>query len=207
MVNMKIGAEKTLWQKYGKLALTLFAGFLIAFAGAQYYGYYQDKRAIKASAAYDNMLSAMQRQDKTEAKNTAQKLITDFPRTPYSSLAGLMLAKLAVEENDVESAKGQLNLVLKRGNGPIQQIAKVRLARIYADQKDFDAALALLNKDRVAEGYKTLFEETKGDIYLLQNNKEKAREAYQAAITAAPAGVPVTRLQLKQADLGVKEAS
>ena len=36
----------------------------------------------------------------------------------------------------------------------------------------------------------------------MQNDKAKARVAYQTAIEAAEPGVPITRLQLKQADLG-----
>lgn len=206
MVNVKVNHEKTLWQKHGKLFLTVFTGFLLAYGGKQYYEYYQTKQTLKASAVYDKMVSAMQKQDNAQIETEAKQLMAQFARTPYASLAALRLAKLAVEENNLAAAKDHLNFVLKNGdNDIIRQIAKIRLSRILADEKAYDAALTLLTKETVPESYKTLVEETKGDIYLMQNNKDKAREAYQAAISAAPPGIPVARLQLKQADLGVEE--
>jgi len=204
---MKIGNEKTAWQKYGKWVLTAMVGFLLIYSGIQYYDSYQDKKVVKASAAYDKIIFALQSQDKTKAITEAKELMEHFARTPYSSLAALLLARLAVEENDLTTAKEHLNFALQNGVDPFKQIAKERLARVLAEEKDYEAALSLLNKEPIPEAYKTLLEGTKGDIYLMQNNKDEARKAYQLAISAAPSEVPIAHLQLKLADLGVKGGS
>lgn len=203
MNKLKWDHQKTVWQKHGKWFLCILAVFLLSYGGFQYYEYYKTQQVIKASALYDAMLGAVQKQDTVQAHAAAQQLKEQFSRTPYASLAALLLTKFSIEKNDLSAAKEQLYFVINGSVGPIQQIAKVRLARILADEKAYKAALDLLSTGPSLPAYKTLVEETKGDIYLAQNDTEKAREAYQAAIQAAPEGVPIARIQLKQLDLGV----
>lgn len=207
MIGTKLGVEKTFWQKYGKLISTVLVGVLLAYCGVQYYFHYLNKQALKASFIYDNMITHLQKQDKQEALEEAHVLMQHYKKTPYARLAALFLAKLEIEQSNLDSAASHLRFAIQSETDAIQQIAKVRLARVLAEQKNYEEALNLLTPKQPVPAYTTLFEETKGDIYLMQKDKEKARLAYQNAIKAAPPGVPVTRLQLKQADLGVKEAS
>jgi predicted negative regulator of RcsB-dependent stress response len=196
MIEMKQSQEKSLWQQYGKWVLTLFALCLLTYSGMQFYGHYQSKRALKASLVYDKLLSLSQKTDKTEAIALANTLVQQYTKTSYAPLAALLLAKFSFEAQDMEATKTHLNFAIK-AEGATQPIASVRLARVLMEE-----ALALLTQKKVPEGFVVMFEETKGDIYLMQNDKEKAMKAYQTAIEAASPGVPVTRLQLKQADLG-----
>jgi predicted negative regulator of RcsB-dependent stress response len=204
-MKAKVHVEKTFWQKYAKFFLGLFGGFLVVYCGVQYYFHYLNKQALKASFVYDNMITHMQKQDKGEALSEARILMHQYKRTPYAHLAALLLAKVEIEQNNLEAAVGYLRFAIQGKQNAIQQIAKVRLARVLAEQKHYQEALDLLTPQKPLPDYITLFEETKGDIYLMQQEKDKARLAYQNAIKAAPAGVSVTRLQLKQADLGVGE--
>lgn len=205
MVGTKLGVEKTFWQKHGKSILILLGGFLLAYCGVQYYFHYINKQALKASFIYDNMISHMQKQDKKEALAEANTLMQQYEKTPYARLAALLLAKLDIEQSNLEAAASHLRFAIQGEANAIQQIAKVRLARVLAEQKNYQEALDLLTPKTPMPAYTTLFEETKGDIYLMQKNKDKARLAYQNAIKAAPPDAPIARLQLKQADLGVKE--
>ena len=193
--------EKSLWQQYGKWVLTLFVLFLFTYAGMQFYRHYESKRALKASRIYDKLLSLNQKPDKAEAIETATGLVAQYPKTPYAPLAALFLAKFSFEANDLEATITHLNFAMNT-KGPIQPIAKVRLARVLMDQKKLPEALALLTEKKTPEGFVLIFEEAKGDIYLMQNDKQKARMAYQTAIEAEKSGIPTTRLQLKQANLG-----
>lgn len=201
MIEMQYSQEKSLWQQHGKWVLTLFVLFLFTYAGMQFYGHYQSKRALKASIVYDKLLSLSQKSDKDEAIQTATTLVAQYPKTPYAPLAALLLAKFSFEAHNLEATTAHLNFAIK-AEGPAQPIARVRLARVLIDQKKPEEALALLTEKQVPKGFELMFEETKGDIYLMQNDKVKARTAYQTAIEAAEPGVPITRLQLKQADLG-----
>lgn len=203
MIGSKIGPKQTLWQKYGKQLLLCTLALVIGYGGFQYYRSYETKQAEKASLAYDNMLTLMRNRDIEKAKVEAESLTKQYPKTPYASLAALLLAKFNIDENKLEPAIENLKLAMKNDKeGPVHQIARVRLARVMAAQKNYTEALSLLTPAKIPDGYATLFEETKGDIYLMQNDKDKARVAYQAAQKAAPPGAPVARLQLKQTDLG-----
>ncbi len=204
---MSVNVEKTFWQRYGKSILGLLGVFLLAYCGVQYYFHYVNKQTLKASSIYDNMITYLQKQDKTQVITEANVLMQQYGKTPYASLAALVLAKLDIEESNLDAAAQHLRFAIKGEENSIQQIAKTRLARVLAEQKNYQEALDLLTSKDPMPAYVTLFEETKGDIYLMQQDKDKARLAYQNAIKAAPPGVPTTRLQLKQADLGVKEES
>lgn len=184
--------------------LSLAALFLLAYMGMQFYGHYQSKRALKASLVYDKLLSLSQKTDKAEAIEAANTLMTQYTKTPYAPLAALLLAKFSFEANDLEATKTHLNFAIKT-ESPIQPIAKVRLARVLMDQQKPEEALILLTQHKIPEGFVPMFEEAKGDIYLMQKDREKARIAYQTAIENAAPGVPLTRLELKQADLGKHE--
>lgn len=201
MIEMKYSQNKSLWQQHGKWVISLFVLFLLVYGMMQFYGHYQSKRALKASIVYDKLLSLSQKQDKTEAIQEATAIIEQYAKTPYAPMAALLLAKFAFEDNNIDATKTHLNFAIK-ADSPVQPIARVRLARVLADQKKPEEALVVLTQKKIPEGFIPMFEETKGDIFLMQNDKEKAQKAYQAAIEAAPPGVPVTRLQLKQADLG-----
>jgi predicted negative regulator of RcsB-dependent stress response len=201
MNEMKYSQEKSLWQQHGKWVITLFVLFLFTYGGMQFYGHYQSKRALKASIVYDKLLSLSQQSDKAEAIQTATTLVAQYPKTPYAPLAALLLAKFSFEAHNLEATTTHLNFAIK-AEGPAQPIARARLARVLIDQNKPEEALALLTEKQVPKGFVLMFEETKGDIYLMQNDKVKARMAYQTAIEAAEPGVPITRLQLKQADLG-----
>lgn len=202
-INAKVASEATLWEQYGKQILIGVVAIALCYGAMQYYRHYQATQAEKASVIYDNLLATVKGRDIAKAKTDAEMLTKQYARTPYGPLAALLLAKFSVEENKLDQASENLKLAMQLdSDGPVHQIARVRLARIMAARENYTEALNLLTPKKIPEGYETLFEETKGDVYLLQNEKGKAREAYKAAQLAAPPGAPVVRLQLKQTDLG-----
>jgi len=205
MKGLKMSTPETLLEKHGKLASMIVGLCILSYGGIQYYKHYQGKEALKASVIYDSMFIAMQKQDNAAVMSEAKILTEKFSKTPYAALAALMLAKLATEANDLEGAENYLHKAIKSDEQSVQQVVKIRLARILAARQKYEEALNTLMSKKTPESYVTLVEETKGDIYLLLNEKNKAREAYQIAIKAAPSGVPITRIQLKQTELGVKE--
>ena len=201
----ELGTERSILEKHGKWMLAAVVFLALGFGGAQYYSQYQTKQTIKVSAVYDEMLFALQKQDKALAREKGEILLKQGDRTPYAALGALMLAKLDIEAEDLSAAKEHL-AVKHFQNAPLalQAVAKVRLARVLAAEKNYDEALNVLNEEN-PPGFETLFDEAKGDIYLLQNQKEKASKAFQAAIMNAPQGVPVWRMQIKQTELGMKK--
>ncbi len=201
--NMLFGRKKTLWQRHQKWIVSLGVVLLLGYGVNQYYENYHQEKTLQASALYDKMIMEARNPDKTKAREYAESLINTYPKTPYAALSALFIAKFSIEKNELEPAVNFLQMAMeKEHESPIYYVAASRLARIFAEQNKLEDALKLLESKKVPDDYVTLFEETKGDIYLMQNQTDKAKEAYKIAIQSAPPQTPVMRLQLKFSDLG-----
>ena len=93
-------------------------------------------------------------------------------------MAALQLAKVQVENNDLDGAVKQLNWVISNTkDNAILPLAVTRLARIYAEQQKFDQALAELKKVTIPSWNENIAE-LRGDILLQKGDIPAAREAY-----------------------------
>lgn len=192
--------QTSLIQRYMKLIVMTIILALVMVGLWQYQQHQKNKQIELASQHYETLLQLMRQKDYKAAKEEAETLIQLYPKTPYAPLSALMLARVALEQNNYEKAAEQFRFALEKAKGsPIEHVAKTRLARVLMNEEKYEEALAVLEKP--SEGYVTLYEEIKGDIYHKQNNLSKAKEAYAAALKAAPQGVPTNALQLKYNDL------
>ena len=74
------------------------------------------------------------------------------------------------------------------------------MARLMMATAQYDAAMSLVNAP-YPESFTALFEELKGDLYVLRGEPELARTAYDKAILASEDNVSEF-LKLKRDDLG-----
>lgn len=177
---------KRWWHQYGKFTLAVVViGFLISWGWHAWQK--QHERLLQtASVVYERLLTSIIRDDQVAVQKQAARLFQHYPRTPYAQLAALILARKAVYDGDLDSAQTKLHWVMKHGeNSSLKELARVREARILAAKGKFKEALELLNKvdDKV---YLPLVEDSKGDIYMLMNNKKAARAAYAEALKTLP---------------------
>jgi len=201
--------HKTIWQIYGKYLVFGVILLLAAYGGWQYTVHQKTKHAQLASEHYDQLLGALRGKNAKQAETHANTLARHYEKTPYAPLAALLLARLHLENNRMDQAIEWLRTSIQlaeKNPGTVEHIARVRLARVLLSQKKLDEALDVLQTKSSNEGYATLYEEVKGDIYVLKKDLIKAKQAYAAALQAAPPGVSVTALQLKQSDLNTREA-
>jgi predicted negative regulator of RcsB-dependent stress response len=195
------------WQRYIKVIVLMGAIALIALSAVLYTDHQKQKRIEEASLLYEGMLQAVRQKDVKKASEQALTLTEQYPRTSYAPLAALMLARIDLEKRNLPKATEHLQLAVRLGEkGPVEHIARVRLARLLMSEDKLDEALKLLSIPET-EGYITLYEEAKGDVYFKQNDLAKAKACYLAALKAAPSGVPTTSLQLKYSDLNDDENS
>ncbi len=197
--EQQVEAMKGYWEENGNM---IIAGIALGFAGFIGFNLYKDSKLddeLAVSDSYQTLIESSVK-DKAAFGVNAEKFISENSGTSYVSLTALALAKEAAANKDWPSAQTQLMAALKSApSDGIKGIASLRLARVQIQQEQFEQALATL-AEPLPESFTAAIEEIKGDTYLLQDKKELARNAYQAAITAdGLASSP--NLQMKLDDL------
>lgn len=192
-------------KQYG---LTVLAGILIAVfitSSWQYWQRYRYKILTHASAVYDEMLTMRAQNNAHGTVVQANKLMTHYPKTPYAVMAALVLSRNAIVDKNYPEAIKQLNWAKNHTKNPsIQQIVRIRIARILIAQKKPNDALAIL-KVTDDKNFLGMVDEVRGDAYLAQNDVPSARKAYQLALQELPhADISRPILQMKFANLATK---
>ena len=178
----QLEAIKKWWKRYSNAVTVVLSIVLLLLATYKYWNWHQDKITQQASSAYEHMMSSFSNQDNKGVKAYANQLITDYGRTIYADVARLTLAKIAIlhkrytdAQRDLEYVAGYSKVVA------VQQIAKIRLARIYAADKEYEKALEQLVKvDNPT--YMPVVNELKGDIFAAMGQYQKAVSSYKNAI-------------------------
>ncbi len=178
----QIQAIKDWWKENGRAVI---AGLLIgvgAIGGYRYWSSYQKTQAEQASLVYARVIAAAASENSEEAFGPGQQIIDQYPGTSYAALAALTLARLAVEKQDYASAAAQLQWVIDNSdNDGFRQIARLRLARVLATQDKTDEAIAILKQSETG-GFKTLVNETRGDILVKSGKLAEAVGEYRKAL-------------------------
>ena len=115
-------------------------------------------------------------------KDATAQLIEKFPGTGYAPRGALLAAKVAFDAGDLATAKTQLEWVVANSKEEeLKSIARLRLAAVLLDQKQFDAAINTLEAKH-SESFAGLFLDMKGDIFTVQGKAADAKTAYEAAL-------------------------
>ena len=191
------------WVKqYG---LTVVFGIFIAVlitSGWQYWQNYRYKILTHASAVYDEMLTMRAQNNAHETVVQAKKLISHYPKTPYAVIAALVLSRNAVDNKNYSEAIKQLNWAKDHSkNNSIQEIARIRIARILIAEKKYDDALTTLETiDDVT--YLGMIDEVRGDVYMAKKDNASASKFYELALKEIPdADISRPILQMKLANV------
>ena len=172
---------KAWWKKNGSMATSLVLAALVAYAAWQGYGYYQNTKAVEASALYQTLV-VTELTKTTEIKAQSAKLMEDFSGTPYAGRAAVFAAKANFAAQDSKSAKSQLEWATKNAKeSAIKAIASLQLAGILYEEKSYDEANKVL-AGITDKGYEGLKANMQGDVLLAQGKQAEAKKAYQAAL-------------------------
>lgn len=197
----QVEALKAWWDKYGTRVII---AIVIVLAGVLGWRSWLDKTHREAEAAseqYMKMLEVAQSQP-DQAMEQGRQLVSSHAGSNYAAMASLVMASISVEQGDKEAATAQLRWVLEQGKqAELQEIARLRLARLLLDTGKADEALALLAKGENAS-FRAPYDELRGDILLAQGKRAEARTAYANAL-AGYSSVPAKQnlLQMKIDDL------
>ena len=205
--EQQVEALKKWWKENGMsivVGLVVGVGALFGWRG---YVEQNNSHLVQASDLYMQAAQsvALQSTDKEmiddKAVDINNTLINEYGDTPYAALSSLALAKLEYEKDNVDAAVAQLELAVKHASDSlIKQVANLRLARIYIEQKKYSEASSILNLTHDA-AYDAQIAELKGDIHNAKGEVAKARTAYDEAIDLQ--GATASKwLKLKRQNLG-----
>lgn len=172
---------KAWWKRYGKLASNAVFALIVGYAAIQGWKYYQNKQSVEASTQFQELVVTDEKDLKAiQAKSAV--LMDKFSATPYAGRAALYAAKANYLAGDNKNAKSQLNWAIKNAKETsISALAGLQLANILAEEKDYEAALTLLNAPHDA-GFDGLFSDLKGDVLVSLGKNAEAKTAYQQAL-------------------------
>lgn len=195
---------KHFWKQYGNAITWTLIAILGAFASWNFYQYWQRSQATQAAALFDEVERALQAGDATKIDRVFAEMKDRFGSTAYALQSGLLVAKKDVSAGKLDAAKAVLTWVIEKSPDPgYQAIAKLRLASLQIESKNYDAALASLSGSFPAS-FDALVADRKGDIYALQGNKAQAIAEYQEAFKLFSATTEYRSLvEVKLGSLGV----
>lgn len=194
---------KAWWKQYGNLVILVVAAFFVSLAAFQGWRYYRNTQAQAAVTLYAQLEQADQAGDGKKARAIAAQIVDKYGSTAYAVLASLIAARHAFGSGDLAEAKTRLQWVSEHAREEeIRDVARLRLAAVFLDEKNYAEALKLVEAkpvDAMAGPYADL----KGDIFLAQGKVPEARSAYQFALDRSEANSPYrATLQLKLDSLG-----
>ena len=185
---------KAFWKQWGNLITWVVTACLLAYAGWNAWGWYQRDQATKASAMFDEL-------DKAAVAGEADKvgrIFTDlkdrYGRTVFAEQGGLLAARVQFDKGQADAAKASLAWVADNAaEDEYRSVARLRLAGLQLDAKQYDAALKTLDADST-KPFAALVADRRGDVLLAQGKAAEARSAYQAAWKAMGDKVDYRRL-------------
>ncbi|MEP6791080.1 MAG: tetratricopeptide repeat protein, partial [Ramlibacter sp.] len=166
--------------------------------------YWQRTQAAQAAAMYDEVERAVAGGDAARVERAFADMKDKFGGTTYALQAGMLAAKSFADKGNVDAARAALTWVAdKASDGGYQAVARLRLAGVLADAKDYDGALKQLNSTFPKE-FDAMVADRKGDIYSLQGKKAEARAEYSRAYRGLDERAEYRRLiEVKLTALGV----
>lgn len=173
---------KAWWKQNGNLVMGVVTAALIAYAGYQGWRIYQNNQSQEAGVMYGQLIQALDAKDNKKVKDLAAGIVDKYGRSAFGPRAALITAKINYDAGDLKSAKAQLQWVIDNAKeSALADMAKMRLAGVLLDEKQYDAALRLLS-EKHEDTFESLFQELRGDIFAAQGKRDDAVKAYKQAI-------------------------
>ena len=175
---------KHFWAQYGNAiswALILVMG---AYAAWNFYNYWQRNQAAQAGAMFDEVERVIQSGDAQRAERAFADMRDRFGSTLLAQQAGLLMARQQYGGGNADGAKASLTWVKEHaGDAGYQAIARLRLAGLLLDTKNFDGALAELSWT-FPPSFDALVADRRGDILVAQGKRAEAVEQFRKAYKA-----------------------
>jgi predicted negative regulator of RcsB-dependent stress response len=179
--EQQIQKLKEWWKDNGTPLIVGAVLGLSGFGGWKYWQAEQVAYQAGASDLFSQVSDILQAEEQNGLSDSLNAVKTQYPNSTYAIFSALHLAKLAVDEKELDKAAQELKWVVENHSGnDLVSIAKIRLARVLIEQGQAEQALTYINID-ADSGYSALANLVKGDALLALNKKAEALEAYKLA--------------------------
>ena len=189
--EQQIEAVKQWWKENGSSIITgLLLGLALLF-GAKSWFAYQERTAENASNVYVSLMGALREDNEAAVGQKAAMLIADYASTPYAALGAMVLAKIKIEQDELDAAGAQLQWVLDNTDSDLlREVARLRLVRVLIAAGDPDGAEALLGEAPPDTAFAPFYSELRGDIQAARGDAGRARAEYEHALTLMQEDTP-----------------
>ncbi len=181
---------KTWWKQWGATVAGVALAVCLGILGVQGWRWWQGNQAAQAAVLYNAVSLAARSNDVAKAKDAVAQVTDKYSGTGYAPRAALIAAKLLFDSGDKAGAKVQLQFVIDRSSeDELKQIARIRLAEVQFDDKQYDEALRTLDAKH-DEPFAGVYADLRGDILTAAGRASEARLAYQTAMARIDAASP-----------------
>lgn len=207
-----LDAIKRWWNDSGKFIAMGIVAVAVVYFGWQFWVSSRNNVTAEASALYDQLTgiavaepgTAIPEADRARALELVSQIKSDYSGSIYSLYAALFGARLAVENNDLATARQELEWLLANTRSgffgstdpTLVALAQLRLGRVLLAEGQAAQALTVISGAEPG-ALAADFDELRGDIYLSQGQRDQALAAYEAARSAG-SGSPVLQLKLNE---------
>src|SRR5579864_906032 len=176
-----------------------------AVLGWRWWQGHQDTARLEAGAKYMQMVSALERDDRSQALVRLGELEREYAGSPYTDQARLLAARVYVDGGELDRAASELSEVVEHSKDKdLAKVARLRLARLQISQGKPDSAVATLGDASAAGAFAARYHEALGDAQYAKGDKAAALKEYRAAQEAGSGG-DSELLGLKVADLATEQ--
>lgn len=185
---------KAFWKQHGNLITWVITLVLMGFAAWNGWNWWQSKQALGAGDMFSELEQAVQAGDAERAGKVFGDLKDRFGGTTYAVQAGLLVARVQADKGQGDAARASLTWVAdKASDSAYQSLARLRLAALMLDGKQYDEALKQLD-GVTAPDFSGLAQDRRGDVLQAQGKQEQAVAAWQAAWKAMDEQQPYRRV-------------
>ena len=199
----RIDALKDWWAKWGIWVYVGIGAFLIGVLSVQGWRYYQKSQGEQAELLFKSVKQTAQEaaasKESKKLSEAASAIAEKFPSAFYSSEAQLMAAKASFDAGEFATAKKHLQWVVDKGPAVHSGVARIRLASVLLEDKQFEEALKVLDQVK-DEAFLSMASDLRGDVLSAQGRRDEARAAYQIAVEKASDRSPMKALSQAKLD-------
>ena len=161
--------------------VTGVAGGLALLYGWQFFQQWQAEQRLAAAETWYQFEQAYEQENREQAQAALQALQQDFPRSLYTTMAGMAWARMQLKQDPAEALDTLQSLADKASEEDFAYLLQWRIARLQWQTGQSEQALRTLAGIE-SPAYASLVAETRGDIYTELGQVDAARTAYEEAL-------------------------